>query len=127
MTPIRELADLIKAQAEILTSEKVMLDEVPAACGIYMELQAGHPIGIYYNQHATRSIPVLFIAKSKEQEWCIDRLSYICQGLQVMQEYPAGEAMAWLDATVATEPNKIGRQEDGQYLYSCVVNITCYF
>ena len=127
MEPQVELMNLIveaiKNQCEIYVS----LDGLPKHGGVSAELAAGYIESLYYSKEAIRVIPVLFLSKDRNQEDCANWLCQICNCLQTMKIYPSAESFSWLDATTATEPNKIGKQEDGQYIYSAIVNMKIYF
>lgn len=95
--------------------------------GVYACLDPGYNSALYYNRRALRMWPISFMAKNKDQVLCIQQLNTICDYLQKLKKYPSGDVFTWKDATVANYPSKVGRQEDGQYIYSCTINMQVYF
>lgn len=122
-----EILELILQTVREHCGISVRADELPAQGGVYAELGEGKPEGVYYNHAAIWMIPVLFICKSADQKFCIQALQTICNYLQTLKIYPQMDSAAWLDSAVSVQPHKIGRQEDGQYLYSCIINNKFYF
>lgn len=129
MTPQSEFLKLICETAETNCNldTKISPKELPPEGGLYAELGQGFGDGQYYDKSAVRTMPVLFLCRNVSQERCIDQLSDICNCLQRLKKYPQGEAVAWLSAVTAKEPSKIGRDEDGKYYYSCIINCQIYF
>lgn len=129
MTPLEELLQLIIQTAEEhceLESE-ISPKELPAEGGLYAELGAGFANTIYYDKTGEKTIPVLFLCRNKSQQKCLAQLGRICDYLRKLKTYPQGATFAWMDTAVATEPNKIGRDEDGVYHYSCILNCRIYY
>lgn len=127
MSPQVELMELIRREAAAGCGIEVCLDGTPADGGVSAELAPGYTDALYYDKSAIRTVPVLLIGKDKDQAGCADRLCRICNHLQRLKQYPQADGFTWLDATTATEPNKVGRQEDGQWIYSAIVNTRIHF
>ena len=127
MEPQVELMDLVRRAVKEKCDIEVCLDGTPKHGGVSAELGAGYAEELYYSKKAIRIIPVLFLSKGKDQAECLNQLCRICNCLQPMKQYPQAEACAWLDAVTATEPNLVGRQEDGQWIYSAIMNMKIYF
>lgn len=127
MEPQVELLNLIIETVQSNLQITVSLDGLPADGGICAELAAGYNDGLYYDKSAVRILPVLFMSKNKDQQSCVNVLSRICNYFQSLKVYPSAESFSWLDAVTATEPNKTGKQEDGQYIYSAIMNMKIYF
>ena len=127
MEPQVELLNLIVKTAWDKLEISVSLDGLPSDGGVAAELAAGYNDGYYYDKSSIRILPVLFLSKSKDQQACVNDLSRICNYFHPLKTYPAAESFSWLDAVTATEPNKTGRQEDGQYIYSAIINMKIYF
>lgn len=106
---------------------EISLKELNAAGGLYAEFGEGFAESKYYNKSTVKIMPVLFLCSDKDQERCIEQLSDICKYLQMLKSYPNGETFRWMDADVAKEPNKIGRDEGGVYHYSCIINCMLYY
>lgn len=127
MSPQVELMNLIRREAEENCKVEVFLDGTPAGGGVSAELAPGYTDGLYYDKRAVRTIPVLFFSKGRDQEETAETLCRICNYFQHLKRYPQTGGFTWLDAMTATEPNKVGRQEDGQWIYSAIVNMKLYF
>lgn len=130
MTPQSEFLELVCKTAEenCNLDTKISPKELPPEGGLYAELGEGFGEGQYYGKGASeRTMPVLFLCRSTRQDRCIDQLSEICNYLQSLKEYPNGELVSWLNAVTVKEPNKIGRDEDGKYYYSAILNCQVYF
>ena len=129
ITPQEEFMRLVRdtAQNNSGIDVKISLKELDPKGGIYAELGSGFVNVQYYDKSAVRIMPVLFLCRNERQMNCVNQLSAICNYLQSLKQYPQGDAVSWLNAVTAKEPNKIGRDEDGMYNYSCIVNCTVYF
>ena len=127
MAPQTDFFDVLLDTVEQNCDLKVSIKELNAEGGIYAELGEGFTDTTYYNKRTVKTIPVLFMCRHKSQKQCMDWLCGICNYLQRLKEYPNGKAFSWMDATVTKEPNKIGRDEDGVYHYSCIVNCKIYY
>lgn len=130
MTPQSEFLDIICNAAEdnCKLDTKISLIELPPEGGLYAELGEGFGDGAYYSKgQRTRTIPVLFLCRHISQQRCLDQLSDICNYFEELKQYPQGHLVSWLNAETAKEPSKIGRDEDGVYHYSCIVNCLVYF
>lgn len=125
--PQTELMDLIRKVALEACGIDLNLDSTPAKGGMSAELAPGYTDSLYYDKRSIRTIPVLFLSKGKDHEKCVDQLCRLCNHLHGLKSYPQSKGFVWIDAVTATEPNKIGRQEDGQWLYSAIVNMRIYF
>ena len=129
MTPQTEFLKLICETAEKNCSldHKISPRELNPEGGLYAELGEGFGDSQFYDKSAVSTMPVLFLCRGISQERCLDQLSSICNYLQGLKEYPQGELVRWMNATTAKEPNKIGRDEDGKYNCSCIINCQIYF
>ncbi len=125
MTPQSEL--LVKTAMEHCELDSgISLEELPAEGGLYAELGEGFVQTQYYDKTEVKIVPVLFLCRNADQRRCLEQLSAICNYFQRLQKYPRGESFSWLDAEVAKEPSKIGRDGDGMYHYSCILNCKIY-
>ena len=125
---LTELLELIADTAEKNCSlgTEISLEELPADGGIYAELGEGFTESVSYNKQEVKMIPVLFLCRHADQKRCLEQLCEIAGSLQGLKKYPQGKTFSWLDTTVAKEPSKIGRDEDGVYHYSCILNCKIY-
>lgn len=129
MTPQTELLDLLVDTVEenCKLDAKISLKELGKNGGIYAELGDGFTDTTYYNKQELKTVPVLFLCRHKDQRQCLEWLYSICHYLQRLKEYPQGSCVSWLDTTIAKEPSKIGRDEDGVYHYSCILNCKIFY
>lgn len=129
MTPLTEFMDVLcdTLEANCNLSHSIDLEELNPSGGIYAELGEGFSDTIYYDKSAVKVLPVLFLCRDSDQKNGMEQLSNICNYLQKLKEYPNGETFSWLDTEIAKEPNKIGRDEDGVYNLSCILNCKVYF
>lgn len=124
MTPqtefIQVFADTVENNCNLDT--KISLKELSKQNSLYAELGEGFTDSVYYDKSAVRVFPVLVLARNKNQERALEQLCEICNYLQRLRKYPKGTTFSWMDAEIAKEPSKIGRDEDGAYHYSCILN-----
>lgn len=129
MTPAIEFLELLTRTAEenCNLDSQISLDELSASNSLYAELGEGFTETTYYNKSTVKTIPVLFLCRNVSQQRCIEQLSDICNYFQRLKQYPQGKSFAWFNAEIAKEPSKIGRDEDGTWHYSCILNCKlCY-
>lgn len=129
MTPQREFLELLSETAEqaLDLDSPIDLEELSPGNSLYAELGSGFTGTTYYDKSTVRTFPVLFLCRNKSQVRCLEQLDGICNYFQRLKKYPCGRKFVWLDTEVAKEPSKIGRDEDGTYYYSCVLNCKLYF
>ena len=129
MTPQSEFLNLMAKTAEENCNLgcEISLKELPKEGGVYVELGEGFVTTQYYDKRTIRTLPVLFLCRNADQQTCLDQLGAICNYFQGLKEYPKGQLFRWLDTTIAKDVNKIGRDEDGTYHYSCILNSEIYF
>ena len=114
------VTDLVMEKCNLDTS--VSLEELPSEGGLYAELGEGFTETQYYGDGRVKMIPVLFLCRHADQRRGMEELEEISSYLEGLTEYPDGKLFSWLDAETAKEPNKIGRDENGMYHFSCIVN-----
>lgn len=129
MTPGIEFLELLTRTAEenCNLDSQISLDELSAGNSLYAELGEGFTETTYYNKSTVKTIPVLFLCRNVSQQRCIEQLSDICNYFQRLKQYPQGKSFAWLNTVIAKEPSKIGRDEDGTWHYSCILNNKLYY
>lgn len=129
MTPQTELLELAVQTVEenCILDTKISLKELAKEGGMYAELGDGLTDTVYYDKSTVKTIPILFLCRHKDQRRGLEQLCSICDYLQRLKEYPSGQAFSWLDTTIAKEPSKIGRDEDGVYHFSCILNCKIYY
>lgn len=129
MMPQTELLDLITATAEkeLVLDTAISLKELPAEGGLYAELGDGFTETAYYDKGTVKMIPVLFLCRHADQQRGLEELCEISNYFQRLKRYPQGSTFTWLDTEIAKEPNKIGRDEDGIYHFSCILNCKIYY
>lgn len=129
MTPISEFLNVIAetAEKECELNYPVSLEELPAEGGLYAEAGEGFVQSTYFNKTEIKTVPVLFLCRDVDQQRCLGQLESICNYFQRLKKYPSGETFSWLDAEIVKYPSKIGRDEDGVYHYSAILNCKLYF
>ncbi len=129
MTPQTEFIELLveSAEGELDLDGPISLEELSAGNSLYAELGSGFTDTTYYDKSTVRTIPVLFLCRNTDQRRCLEQLSEICNYFQRLKDYPQGKTFSWRDASIAKEPSKIGRDEDGTYHYSCILNCKVFF
>ena len=129
MTALTELLELVVDTAEknCDLDTEITLKELPAEGGIYAELGEGFTESTYYNQNRAKVIPILFLCRHADQERGLEELCSIADYLERLRVYPQGKTVSWLDASTVKEPRRIGRDEDGVYHFSCIINCKIYY
>lgn len=129
MTPQTEFMEvLVKTVEENCTlGSRISLRELSAENSLYAELGTGFTNDTFYDKSTVKTFPVLFLCRNADQARCLEQLADICNYFQRLKKYPAGETFHWLDTEVAKEPSKIGRDEDGVYHYSCILNCKLFY
>ena len=66
----------------------------------------------------------MFLIKrpGQEEAECLERLSEICNHYQRTRKPPAGKTYQARGLDIAAGPNKAARYQDGNVLYSCIIN-----
>ena len=129
MTPQIEFMELLIQTAEqnCNLDSCISLKELSAKNSLYAELGTGFTSETYYDKSTVKTFPILLLSRNADQERCAGQLADICNYFQRLKEYPQGSLFSWLDTEVAKEPSKIGRDEDGTYHYSCILNCKVYY
>lgn len=129
MTPVSEFMNVIAETAEkaCSLSAPISLEELPAAGGLYAEAGEGFVQESFFDKTEVKMIPVLFLGRDADQRRCLGQLESICNYFQRLRKYPSGETFTWLNAEISKYPSKIGRDEDGVYHYSAILNCKLYF
>lgn len=129
MSPITEFMDLLSKTVEdnCDIDFPVSLEELPAKGGLYAESGVGFTQSLYGDKTGIKVIPVLFLSRNAYQRRGMEQLEEICNYLQRRKEYPSGELFTWLDAEIEKEPSKIGRDEDGVYHHSAILNCKLFY
>lgn len=129
MTPQTEFLELLCKTIEdnVSLMHSISLKELKAEGGIYAELGEGFADSQYFDKSTILTMPVLFMCRDGDQKKGLEQLIKICNYLQRRKEYPNGSSFGWIDAAIAKQPGKIGRDEDGVYHFSCIINCRIYF
>ena len=105
----------------------ISLEELPATGGLYAEAGEGFVESSFYDKTECKVVPVLILCRNVNQLSCMRQLESISNYFQRLRKYPSGKSFSWLNAEIAKYPSKIGRDEDGMYHYSCILNCKLYF
>ena len=129
MTPQTEFIEILANTVEAGCSldSRISLKELSAENSLYAELGTGFTDAIFYDKSTEKTFPVLLLCRNANQQRCLEQLASICNYLQRLKKYPSGESFRWLDTEIAKEPSKIGRDEDGVYHYSCILNCKLFY
>lgn len=129
MTTYVEFMELLGATAEANCNldAPISFEELSEANSIYAELGESFVQTEYYDKSTIRTVPILFLCRHNDQVRCLEQLQEICDYFQRLRQYPQGNTFCWLDMEIAKGPYKIGRDEDGTYHYSCILNAKLYF
>ena len=129
MTPQTDFLELLCKTIEdnVSLAHSISLKELKAEGGIYAELGEGFADSQYFDKSTILTMPVLLMCRDSDQKQGLEQLIKICNYLQRLKEYPSGNSFGWIDAAIAKQPSKIGRDEDGVYHFSCMINCRIYF
>ena len=129
MTPQKEFLELLVAVAEenCKLDSPISLKELSDENSLYAEVNGAVTETVYYGKGTVVMMPVLFLCRNAEQARCMEQLEEICHYFQRLKTYPQGNSFSWLDTSIASGPSKIGRDEDGVYHYSCILNNKIYY
>lgn len=129
MTPLEEFLNILAETADknCDLDSKISLEELTAEGGIYAELGEGFAAAQYFDRTELKTVPVLFLCRNADQRRCLEQLESICGYFTRLQTYPQGSSFVWKNAETAKCPSKIGRDEDGVYHYSCILNCKIFY
>lgn len=129
MTPQIEFMEIFAdtAEKECNLDAAISLLELSDGNSLYAELGDGHTDALYCDKSTIKVMPVLVLCRHQNQKLCLEQLCDICNYFQRLKEYPQGTTFSWMDTEIAKEPSKIGRDEDGKYHYSCILNCKLYY
>lgn len=125
----KELLELFARMAEENCSldSGISLKELSPGASLYAEIGEGFVDSVYYDKSLIETVPLLLLCRNKNQKRCLEQLEIICHYFQRMKQYPHGKTFSWLDVSVAKAPSRIGRDEDGTYHYSCILNCRIHY
>lgn len=119
-----------KVRSEIRTSLglQVVVGALPPSGGVSVEPQGGFPPDVTNDREQVIDLTLLFLAKNKTQKTACNNLWDICNRLTSKTTYPVAvdSDCAWEMSATATFPQYVDKEANGQYIYSCVVNITIH-
>lgn len=127
--PREELLQLFIRTAEenCALDGRISPKELSPGNSLYAELGEGFVDTVYYDKSLIETVPVLILCRNRDQGRCLGQLEDICRYFQRLKKYPRGKAFSWLDTSVAKAPSRIGRDEDGTYHYSCILNCRIHY
>lgn len=123
MQPLTEFLELIISTVEqnCDLGLEISYEEIPTEGGLYVEFGEESICKTYYDKTTEKEIPVIFMSRHSNYKNGLEQLCSICNYLQRLKEYPQGETFTWLDTSIAKEPRKISREEDGQFNFACTL------
>lgn len=128
-SPQFEMVNKIKIELEnnLNLFDKISFDGLKVKGGIACEISAGYNKDTYLNKSENIVVPLLFLCKSKDQALAYNTLCNIGNYMQRLKKYPECESCYISNIDVATEANKIGKDDHDYYIYSCIINVLIYF
>lgn len=114
------------AEANCKLDYNISLKELKAEGGIYAEAGKGFTETKTYGKNVTVKIPILILMRESNQTKCISNLEAICSYFERLKKYPTANSFKLLDAEVTESVNKIARDADGTYHYSCIITCLLY-
>ncbi len=129
MNPLVEFLDTIVkiAEEQCDLDSPISLMELSKENSLYAEIGEGFVDTQYYSKQTVKTVPVLFLCRNTDQAHCIEQLNAICDYFQGLKKYPSGKTFFWIDSEIVKTPSKIGRDEDGTWHYSCILNNRIYY
>lgn len=121
MEPLTELMLNIKGMVENQLKISLNLTELPKDGGVYAELGPS-TTKKYLRGPGLTTCSVLFMCKNSVEPDCLDQMSKIANYFSHLRRLPDGISYQFRGLTVASGPHKTGRTEDGQPVYSSIIN-----
>lgn len=114
----------IRDSVKEITGTEAVLTELTDDGRIYMEIGAGVTEKKYVRGPSLGMVPVMFLIKrpGAEEVECLEKLSEICNYYQAKRKPPGGESYQPRGLDIAAGPSKSARYQDGNVLYSCIIN-----
>lgn len=127
MEPFTELMLKLKEVCLEHLQLDLNLAELPKDGGVYAELGTAAEKPYVRASVSTTKVPVLFMCKAFDEPECIEILSKLCTYVRKNRRMLSGETYQMRCLRVASTPHKTGRTEDGQTVYSCIIEFEiCY-
>ena len=128
MSPLVEFLEAICKEAEenCELSYSISLEELKADGGLYFELGEGFTETRYYDNSTVKVVPVLILGRYKEQQKAINELWAISNYFEKLEELQ-GKNYSLLKSEITKEVNKIARDADGMYHFSCILKCYLYY
>lgn len=129
MEPLTELMDLISSTVETNCEldSSISFNDTETEAGLYIEVLQGVTDATYFNKTTTKTIKVKILCRSAEQKQGMEQLCCIGNYLQRLKKYPQGKTFSWLDTSVAKEPMKEGKAENGLYNFAIILDCKIYY
>lgn len=124
MQPQTELIRNICDKVQEVTGIDAATNELTDDGRIYLEIGAAVTEKKYTRGPSLWRVPVMFLIRrpGQEEKECLERLSEICNDYQRVRKPPAGKSYQARGLEIAAGPNKAARYQDGNVLYSCMIN-----
>lgn len=124
MQPQTELIRNICDKVQEVTGIDAATNELTDDGRIYLEIGAAVVEKKYTRGPSLWRVPVMFLIRrpGQEEKECLERLSEICNDYQRARKPPAGKGYQARGLEIAAGPNKAARYQDGNVLYSCMIN-----
>ena len=81
---------------------------------------------IFLDRSSLQVLSILVFGKGKDQQLVLNNLFSICNTLSKLTAYPTDTGWKVTSIEVATPPSPVGKQEDGQWIFSCILDVHFY-
>lgn len=120
-----KIIDAVRSEINTALGLTVTVGSLPPTGGVSVEPQGGFAPECTNDREQIHELTLLFLAKNQSQKTACDNLWSICNRLTAKTTYPVAvdTDCAWVLSKTATPPQYIGREDNRQHIYSCVVTI----
>ena len=121
-----QLLEVLKDMLCDIQIADISFSEIPVGGGIYAEISGDRNETVYYDKKGIHEHTVIFYCKNTNQKYCIDTLVAICNYFNRLKKYKQCDIFQILNIN-ANSLKRIGQLEDGQFLYTCILNCKLYY
>jgi hypothetical protein len=96
---------------------------LPAGAGITCEVGPSVPSEVYLDKNKYIPLDLTINGKNKNLQTLTDAMDKIHEELTFARSYPSGDEWQIVDITTATEPQRIGREENNDWLMASSLTV----
>lgn len=96
---------------------------LPAGAGITCEVGPSVPSEVYLDKNKYIPLDLTINGKNKNLQTLTDAMDKIHEELTFTRGYPSGDDWQIVDITTATEPQRIGREENNDWLMASSLTV----